>query len=88
MTVEERMEAMVRRLGETTTKAAAAREIHVTPNTITRMLDDGRLEPVCAGRRVDTRSLARYIETPAEVKEQCRKMRIIEKYNLDPRWVV
>jgi hypothetical protein len=88
MTTEERTRLMVDRLGEAIPKTVAAREIHCAINTIAHMLKDGRLETACAGTRVDTRSLARYICEPAAVKEERRKRKVIERYNVDPRWVV
>lgn len=88
ITLAERTEAMVTRYGEVCSKVTAAKAIHCSTQTITHMLEDGRLNAACEGKRVDVRSLARYIHEPAVVKEERRKRRVAEKYGLKVEWVI
>ena len=52
------------RYGEYVDKTVAARILGVTRATVYAMLDDGRIAGACGGRRVDVRSIARYMVTP------------------------
>lgn len=58
--------------GEAVTKASAAKMLNVTGRTICQMIRDGRLLDACRGERVDTRSIARYIENRAEMDHETR----------------
>jgi len=58
-----REDGLVLRFGEYVDKTAAAEILGVTRATIYAMLSDGRIESACAGRRVDVRSIARYMNT-------------------------
>ena len=40
--------------------------------TVQRMLDDGRMRWACAGTMVDVRSMAEYIESPAQADRSAR----------------
>lgn len=74
--VNEREELMVKAYGEVCKKAEAARILRRNIGTINAMLEDGRLEAACEGRRVDVRSIARYIAAPAQIEENARVTRI------------
>jgi len=50
--------------GEYVDKTVAARILGVTRATVYAMLDDGRIGGACGGRRVDVRSIARYMALP------------------------
>ena len=54
-------EALVAHYGAHVDKSTAARIIGVTRATVYAMLADGRIEGACSGRRVDVRSIARYL---------------------------
>lgn len=47
--------------GKYVNKSTAARILGVTRATVYAMLADGRIEGACSGRRVDVRSIARYM---------------------------
>lgn len=47
--------------GEYVDKSTAARILGVTRVTVYAMLKDGRIKGTCSGRRVDVRSIARYM---------------------------
>ena len=83
---DERAELMVKCHGEVCKKSDAARILSMNPRTITAMLEDGRLQAACEGTRVDVRSIARYIATPAQVEEEGRIERLKRKYNSE--WAV
>lgn len=61
-----REEALVERYGECVDKTVAARMLGVTRATVYAMLADGRIHGACEGRRVDVRSIARYLSQPAQ----------------------
>lgn len=61
--MSERLDDMLVRYGEVCTQKHAAHILGVTPRTISRMMDDGRLRRV--GMHVDVRSICSYIENPA-----------------------
>lgn len=52
---------LVSRYGEYVDKTVAAKILGVTRVTVYAMLADGRILGACAGRRVDVRSIARYL---------------------------
>lgn len=54
-------EALVAHYGAHVDKSTAARILGVTRATVYAMLADGRIEGACEGKRVDVRSIARYI---------------------------
>ena len=54
-------EELVSRYGEYVDKTVAAKILGVTRVTVYAMLADGRILGACAGRRVDVRSIARYM---------------------------
>ena len=60
--VNERLDDMLTRYGELCPQKQAAKILSVTPRTVARMMDDGRLRRV--GTHVDVRSICRYIENP------------------------
>lgn len=80
MTLKERTDMMVDRYGEVCTRSAAARILGREARTVTKMIEDGRLEAACAGSMVDVRSIARYIQEPAQTNEEARKRRMKAKY--------
>ena len=47
--------------GKYVDKSTAARILGVTRATVYAMLEDGRIEGACEGKRVDVRSIARYL---------------------------
>lgn len=68
--MNDRLDDMLFRYGEVCSQKTAARILSVTPRTISRMMDDGRLRRV--GMRVDVRSICRYIENPAKLDFDAR----------------
>ena len=58
-----REEALVAQYGEYVDKTATAKILGVTRATVYAMLKDGRIEGACEGKRVDVRSIARYLCT-------------------------
>ena len=52
------------RYGEYVDKTVAAKILGVTRATVYAMLADGRIGGACGGRRVDVRSIARYMALP------------------------
>lgn len=83
ISASEREELMVKAYGEVCKKADAARILGRNIATITAMLNDGRLYPACEGSRVDVRSIARYIATPAQAEEEARVVRMKRKNNTE-----
>ncbi len=84
----DRMRYMVETHGEACTYVAAGKIINRSDETIRRMLKDGRIRPACEGTMVDVRSLAEYIERPAEKNEQARIERKRQKAGVNCRWMV
>lgn len=64
-----REEALVERYGECVDKTVASRLLGVTRATVYTMLADGRIDGSCEGRRVDVRSIARYLSRPSQRKK-------------------
>lgn len=60
-TLERRENELFDRYGEHVDKSTAARILGVTRATVYAMLKDGRIKGACGGKRVDVRSIARYI---------------------------
>ena len=69
----ERLNDMLERYGEVCPQIKAARILSVSPRTIARMADDGRLRRV--GSHIDVRSICHYIENDEEMnfRARCRK---------------
>lgn len=57
-----REERLAEKYGEFVNKTTAAQILGVTRATIYTMLHDGRIEGACEGKKVSTRSIARYLE--------------------------
>ena len=74
---------MADRYGEVCSKAKAAKILGRCVNTITAMINDGRLEAACGGTRVDVRSIARFMAEPATVNEEARIRKIKMRRNMD-----
>lgn len=55
---------LIRKYGEYVDKTQAAKILCVTRATVYAMLADGRIQGACSGRRVDIRSIARYMAAP------------------------
>lgn len=68
-----RLDDMLTRYGECVTVAAATRIMGRSRGTVRRMLDDGRIMWACAGTMVDVRSIAEYIEAPAQHRARAAK---------------
>ena len=64
-------EELVSRYGEYVDKTVAAKILGVTRVTVYAMLADGRILGACAGRRVDVRSIARYLTMQRPGKAPC-----------------
>lgn len=84
--IRERERDMVAMHGEVCSKAEAGRILHVATNTVRAMLEDGRLDAACQGTRVDVRSIARYILSPAKANAKARREKAIQKSGC--RWRV
>ena len=70
MTVSDRMNDMLERYGEVCPQVKAAQILSVSPRTIMRMADDGRLRRV--GSHIDVRSICHYIENDQEMNFRAR----------------
>lgn len=62
-------EELIYKYGEYVDKSTAARILGVTRATVYAMLADGRIKGACSGRRVDVRSIARYMYSPRGMKK-------------------
>lgn len=60
--------ALIYEYGESVYKSTAARILGVTRATVYTMLADGRLKGAFGGRRVDVRSIARFMASPGARK--------------------
>ena len=60
-TIERKEKELVEQYGEHVDKSTAAKILGVTRATVYAMLKDGRIKGACGGKRVDVRSIARYI---------------------------
>ena len=60
-TLERKEKELVDKYGEHVDKSTAAKILGVTRATVYTMLKDGRIKGACEGKRVDVRSIARYI---------------------------
>lgn len=70
-----REDELAQQYGEYVDKTVAAKILGVTRATVYAMLADGRILGACAGRRVDVRSIARYLTRPAESEDGHEKRR-------------
>ena len=66
-----RLDDMLERYGECCHQQMAAHILGVTPRTIYRMLEDGRLRRV--DMSIDVRSICAYIENPAQNDQAARQ---------------
>ena len=78
----DRMTDMLERYGEVCTRVAAARILGCSTGKIKAMLTDGRLALACGGEMVDVRSIAGYIERPAQIDELARQRRMGRKWSV------
>lgn len=60
-TLERKEKELVDKYGEHVDKSTAAKILGVCRATVYAMLEDGRIKGACSGRRVDVRSIARYL---------------------------
>ena len=60
----DREDALIARYGEVVDKTVAAQILGVTRATVYAMLEDGRIQGACEGRKVDVRSISRYLSSP------------------------
>lgn len=85
--LEERTAVLVEMYGECCTRIVASKILGIDRTTVARLIRDGMLESACAGKKVDVRSIAEYICTPAPVREEKRrKLKVIERTG--QRWAV
>lgn len=68
----DRLSDMLERYGEVCTKTAAAKILGCSVGKIKAMLKDGRLSVACEGTMVDVRSIAGYIQRPAQIDRETR----------------
>lgn len=83
LSLEERTNIMVRLHGEVCTVSEAARILGCHRQTVNNMVADGRLDDACKGRKIDVRSIARYIAAPARENAEARKRRYASRHNLE-----
>lgn len=77
-----RLDDMLERYGEVCKRTVAARILGCSVGKIKCMLQDGRLALACGGEMVDVRSVADYIERPAEIDEVARQRRLGRKWSV------
>ena len=58
----DREAAMVARYGEACKIEQACEAMNVSRTTVYRMVIDGKIKTACDGKRIDVRSIARYME--------------------------
>ena len=68
-------EELLGRYGEYVDKTLTAKILGVTRATVYAMLADGRIQGACAGRRVDVRSIARYMTKTEDICGAARRGR-------------
>ena len=78
----DRMTDMLDRYGEVCKRTVAARILGCSVGKIKNMLADGRLALACGGEMVDVRSIAEYIERPAQIDEVARQRRLGRKWSV------
>ena len=72
----DRATVMVLLHGEVCSKQKAGELLHCGVSKISSMIDDGRLDAACEGKKVDVRSIARYIASPAQQDDEARIRRL------------
>lgn len=82
----DRATVMVLLHGEVCGKREAGKILGCSASRINSMIADGRLDAACEGKKVDVRSIARYIAAPAKEDEAARIRRMKLKHNSD--WAV
>ena len=70
--MESRMEDLRCLYVETVTVADAARIIGMSRNSMYALLRRGKISRACGGKRIDVRSVARYIDEPAVTNHRVR----------------
>lgn len=78
----DRLTDMLERYGEVCKRTVAARILGCSVGKIASMLRDGRLALACGGEMVDVRSIAEYIERPAQIDEVARQRRMGRKWSV------
>ena len=78
----DRLTDMLERYGEVCKRTMAARILGCSVGKIKNMLADGRLALACGGEMVDVRSIAEYIERPAQIDEVARQRRMGRKWSV------
>ena len=75
-----RQDDMLTRYGEVVTITQAGHILNRCNSTIKNMAADGRLRKACGGTMIDVRSIADYIEAPAQMEEKARMTRTGRKW--------
>lgn len=78
--MNDRMNDMLDRYGEVCTRTVAAKVLGCSTGKIRNMLEDGRLSTACEGTMVDVRSIAGYIESPAQKELELRQRKSGHKW--------
>lgn len=65
-----REDALLAHYGEFVDKTTAAAVLRVSRATVYAMLEDGRIMGACGGRKVDVRSIARYLSSPGKRRSE------------------
>lgn len=68
-----RAESMASIYGECCSKERAAELLNCSHRTITQYVYDGKLKTCCEGKKIDVRSIAAFLEAPANVIDRRRK---------------
>ena len=76
----DRLSDMLDRYGEVCKRTVAARILGCSDGKIRSMIKDGRLALACGGEMVDVRSIAEYIERPAQADAMARQRRMGRKW--------
>lgn len=82
----DRATVMVLLHGEVCSKREAGKILACSASKVNSMIADGRLDAACEGKKVDVRSIARYIAAPAREEEAARIRRMKLKHNSE--WAV
>lgn len=80
MTSKEREDYLVSTYGECVRATKAAHIIGRSPETVRKMMKDGRLDAVCGGKMVCMHSVARYIDAPRQEDFKARIRRSGRKW--------
>ena len=72
----DRATVMVLLHGEVCSKQKAGELLHCGVSKISSMIEDGRLDAACEGKKVDVRSIARYLASPAQQDDEARIRRL------------